>query len=445
MAEKERDLGFSWGPGETNGIFRQSSSSHYTAPPAEKERIIGTWEDGRKAALIAPATMPLPSAYGNYVGKEYLSGSIGSRQTFNPVYHTKLQGESIALLLWFKKYTITEPQGWLTYPFWRHAFPTMTQQPVSATEVSAFHRSHPVGLDVRARAWHNMQPRFDSDVSLINTLYELKDFKYAVSQLLKKNKKDTSLLDESIRGINKLVKNVVRDPSRPIAGAWLAYHLAYLPTIKDATAILNQINNLVRDEQRKFSDEGESLQTSHYSEDLGSVETGSVGTGNYYWRTLGVHQSTKFTATLQYTYNYKMRDTADAWRKYWGLNGSFEAFWNMIPFSFVADYFVGIGKSIRAMEHDPNVDLTQHVYGESIKTSVSRGYYINSDTRGLVTCCNRNVQRDADNTGLLLVGYKGSIYDRYRTAPYFGPAPPKRKVPKTKQLLTMAALVRCIL
>lgn len=403
--------------------------------------IVAMWENGRKNAISNQ--LVVPTSYKSKVGWERISGTVGSRQTYNPVCHTKLMGVNRAFLMYHARYIYTNPQMWYVEPYHRHAFPS-TLVDITPSQLLAKHASRPADLTVRARAWHNMQPRFVSDVNLLNTLFELKDFKYAATQLVRSGLK-RSLLEDASRMVNSLMRDRRIDLSRPAASAWLAYHLAYLPTVKDATSILNQINNMVRDEQRKFSDEGQSLQTTHYSENLGLEESGAVGAGNYYWRTLGSVNSTKFTATLQYTYNYKMRDTVDAWRKYWGLNGSFEAFWNMIPFSFVADYFVGIGRSIRAMEHDQNVDLTTWIYGESIKTTFSTGYYINSDTRDMVTCVGGNVRIDAENFGLLLAGYEGTHYHRIRTVPYYGPALPKFKVPKTKQFLTMAALVRCIL
>lgn len=436
--DKERPTTLNWGPGAKDMKYYATSRSAYSPPSPSDVVIIAEWESGRSKAT---SDLVVPPVYQTKVGWERISGSTGSRQTYNPVCHTKLQGINRAYLYYTRAFNVS--RLWHNGSYWRDSFPsTLIDIPLSTLYKK--HQSRPADLTVRARAWHNMQPRFESDVKLLNTLFELKDFRYATTQLLRSGLKG-SLLEDAQRAVNKLLRDVRTDLSRPAAGAWLTYHLAYLPTVKDATAILNQINNTVRDEQRKFAEEGESLQTSHYSENLGLEQSGVVGTRNYYWVTIGTVSQSIFTATLQYTYNYKMRDTVDAWRRYWGLNSSFEAFWNMIPFSFVADYFVGIGRSIRAMEHDPNVDLTSYVYGESIKTTLATGRYINSDTRDMVTCVGGRVRRDAANFGLLLAGYEGTHYERIRTVPYYGPALPSFKVPKTKQFLTMAALVRCIL
>lgn len=438
--DKERSTTLNWGPKATDNKYKATSSFTYTPPPTDDE-IVALWESGRTSAT---ALLGVPTVYRSKVGWERISGTTGSRQTYNPVCHTKLLGMNRAALLYFKRYDVsTFSGGCYYYPYYRLAFPT-TLVDVSNSQLIAKHLSRPVDQAVRARAWHNLQPRFESDVKLLNTLFELKDFRYATTQLLRSGLKG-SLLEDASKAVNKLMRDTRIDLSRPAAGAWLTYHLAYLPTVKDATAILNQINNTVRDEQRRFAEEGESLQTSHYSEDLGLEESGAKGALNYYWQTLGSFNRTKFTATLQYTYNYKMRDTVDAWRKYWGLNSSFEAFWNMIPLSFVVDYFVGIGRSIRAMERDPNVNLSSYVYGESTKTTFSTGKFINSDTRDMVTCVGGTIRRDVENYGLLLSGYEGTHYERIRTVPYYGPVSPRFKVPNTKQFLTMAALIRCIL
>lgn len=437
--DKERLTYLNWGSEASDKRYNATSSQTLNPPPDRDDIVRQQWELGQAGA--SSMSLLVPTLYQNKVGWERISGTTGSRQTFNPVLHTKIQGVNNAYLFYQQKYN--DRKTWYHGPYYRHPFPSSLVD-ISPQALLAKHQSRPVELAVRARAWHSMQPRFESDVKLLNTLFELKDFKYAATQLLKSGLK-RSLLEDASDFVNKLWRDRRIDLSRPLAGSWLAYQLAVLPTIKDATAILSEINSIVLEKQRQFSEDGEYIQTSHFSEPLGIEETGSTGTGNYYWRSLGTYSETKFTATYQYTYKYKMRDTIDAWRKYWGLNSSFEAFWNMIPFSFVADYFVGIGKSIRAMERDPNVVAETFCYGESVKTTFSTGYYINSDTRDMVTCFHGDVRRGDSNHGLLLTGYQGTHYHRYKTAPYYGPALPKIKVPKTKQLLTMAALARCIL
>jgi hypothetical protein len=283
-----------------------------------------------------------------------------------------------------------------------------------------------------------MQPRFEGEVSMLNFLFELKDFKdlmkYIVRPKMAYNK------------ISKLLRSPPKgfDPSKPAAGAYLSWQLALKPLLSDLTGIHAQLAQLVRTLQQDFKLAGSEEQSSHYSEILDSVSSLTPGTGNYYNFSTGTYQQTKFTATLHYNYAYKMRGTVDAICKYWGLKPNPEVFWNAIPFSFIMDYFIQIGKSLHAMQTDKNVQLQVNDYAESLVTRLSSGKIISDDDGICSVVLDDKEMSGAQAANKLVSGLEGTIYERRVTRPDYGPALPRIKKPSGKQGLTMAAIVRCL-
>lgn len=299
----------------------------------------------------------------------------------------------------------------------------------------------------RARAWHNMQPRFEGKVSVLNFLYELKDFRDIAKYLFKSDNRP--ILRDLRKLFSKRRPNLMpKDPSAGIATGILINNFMVQPLIKDISSMMLQASVIVREAQQQFDADGSTWQKSHYSEEIYRKETTTVGANNNYWQKSGTMDITKFTATLRYQYDYTMRDTVDAWMKYWGLCGSFEAWWNMIPFSFLVDYFVQVGNSIHAMEHDPNVDLLQYEYGESLLTEYNSGIITTGDPRHyelVLDGKSYSTTRGDRIRDRLIAGSRGSIFTRERRTPYYGPATPRLKWPSSTQTLNIAALVRCLL
>lgn len=375
-------------------------------------------------------------------GHEQISWRSGYKELYNPCHHIRSRLVNLPYRALFERYRY--PTTIYVNRYFR--FDTPNLYPYFLRDIQ-----HP-DVDyqaARARAWHNMQPRFEGKISLINFLYELKDFRDIAKYVLKNGQaiKDLRKLLDALAGYRH--KNLhPTDPTRGIATAILVNNFAIQPLIKDITTMFNQMNIIVREAQQQFQESGSDFQKSHYSEEIHRVDSRSAQTANNnYWYSSGFLRTTKFTATLRYKYDYSMRDTIDAWMKYWGLCGSFEAFWNMIPFSFLVDYFVRIGNSIHAMEHDPRVTLTEYHYGESLKTLFWNGITTRRDPRLKVLVVDGKVflQADGNIPETLLSGIEGSMYSRVPRTPYYGPATPRLKLPSTTQTLNICALLRCLL
>lgn len=289
-----------------------------------------------------------------------------------------------------------------------------------------------------SRAWWTMQPRFEGRISMINFLYELKD----VKQLAKEGLRLLHSLKNLRRTWERLKRAFSRggvDPTKPAAELYLMKEFGIDPLLKDLSDIMSQICEKVKEVQDAFKDKGEHENVRHYTEDLYISEEMSTPAATGLTVT-GTRVKTTFNATMSYYYDYKTRDLSQAFLKYWGLSGSAEALWNMIPFSFLVDYFIGIGKALHTMEVDPNVRLRDYLYCESLKTTANAGVYLKKGSRiaSAIFC----VDGELSSEGALVTGYEVTRYDRYPTIPNKGVALPRLNNLSDRQLLNMGALLR---
>jgi hypothetical protein len=283
-------------------------------------------------------------------------------------------------------------------------------------------------------AWAVMQPRFEGDISMFNFLLELKDVRELL-HLLKA--KPLRKLRNFFRRKRKLF-----DPTKPIAQAHLTNEFALKPLLSDIYTIVCQINQNVLDAQSDFADAGLGRNARHYSETAVIDDTGfTANTYRYYNQGSGVIEWQRFTATMEYSYQYSARSSIDAFMRYWGLTPSWEAIWNAIPFSFVVDYFIKVGNSIAAMEKDPNVELELHQYCESILSKRQTGSFFIKERalRGTIISDGRSVQDEY----FLHSGRETSLYTRRVAAPNKGAVLPRISMLSSKQGANLAALLRC--
>lgn len=420
----------------------ESNLSQYFATFDDPVYWIGRYNAGM---LLRNKLLTLP--YTDW-GAEEIEWQSGGRDRYNPCRHRKVNRVNLPYALCYIRDGY--PARVLLASYMRKAQPSYVQWALSSMV-------HPETdyQGVKARAWHSMQPRFEGEVSMLNFLFELKDFRDCAKFIFKKDNlgKIAKLRDMFNRLALATKTTKIRKgyylykphiPDGDVAGYWLTYQLAIKPFLSDIGKIFLQMSLIVKEAQDKFMKDGEVYQTSHYSEEINRSESMAYGSGNNYYYKYGTQNFTKFTATLRYKYDYSNRNTFDAWMKYWGMNPSFTVFWNAIPFTFIADYVVRIGNSIRAMEHDPNVRIHDWTYGESLKTRYQAGYVTTGDTRFKVLVLDGSFIT-GNKADRILSGCEGSIYTRGVRTPYYGPATPRFNKPTGTQFLNVAALARCFL
>jgi hypothetical protein len=307
--------------------------------------------------------------------------------------------------------------------------------PTSGSAQTPLDKHTPVDWsDAQRYAWHEMQPRFEGDISMFNFLLELRDFRQ-LAKLLRQ--KPLRKLRNYFRRLRKSL-----DPSRPLAEAHLMNEFALKPLLADIVKITCQLEEIVQNVQDEFAEAGQGRNSRHWSEtrviDDADLTYGGYG---YYYRAIGDAEVQKFTATMEYSYKYSARSSIDAFMRYWGLIPTTEAVWNAIPFSFVVDYFVKVGNSIAAMEKDPNVDVLMTQYCESILSKRTSGIHLLLDKyhEGILVI-DGNLTSDQIN---LVSGYESSLYTRRVCRPNKGAVLPRVSPMSSRQGLNLAALLRC--
>lgn len=366
------------------------------------------------------------------VGIEAFDSTKRKSPHYNNCLHTRYRGVNLPYLAVY----CPGLTGYRTQ-FYRFPFPslsTMQATPEIVYEYSSAQR----------RAWWHMQPRFEGEISMLNFLFELKDFRDLAKYVLKADK------IRSFRKFGTFVRKHMHDPkfydpTRPAAAIWLSWHLNWEQLFKDCSTICAQMITLAREAEVKYKRLGTTRQKSHYSEVLYD-ETDFPASGFYgglYYNS-GGHRRVVFNASMQYHYAYSMRSVTNGFQKYWGLELTADAFWNAIPFSFVADYWLRVSDSLHAMDVDPHTDLRLNEYCESILDVHTQGHHVSPDYG-----YNKLVIVDGDyhkppTYPILISGAERSYFRRVRTSPNCGPALPKLHFPSGQNALTMAALVRCL-
>lgn len=312
--------------------------------------------------------------------------------------------------------------------FWRQA------NSAQSLPASVNHHAFADLSAAQSRAWHEMQPEFEGNVSMINFLYELGEVKALLRDSLLAIKHVRNFLTRLRRGSIKKI-----DVTKPIAEAHLQYNFGIKPLVDDITTIATQLYTKVIELQAQFALDGLHNNVRHYSETQVFSSTLPAESGVGF---ATVFQS-KFTATMDYSYEYELRSSTAALIRYWGLELSAEAIWNALPFSFLLDYFIKIGKAISQMEHDPNVTLKLARYGESLKTTNSVGYHVQFISG---VDWPYIINGYATYGGIhLLMGAETKLYTRQPTMPNKGIAIPMIGHLNDKKMANMAALLRCFL
>lgn len=304
------------------------------------------------------------------------------------------------------------------------------------------------------RAWWSMQPRFESELSLLNFIYELKDFKSLVKHATKW--RETS---EKVRKLNNHIRRYIgrgnssSNAGQTLAGAtkalsqgWLMYQFAIKPLINDMANCLAIWRATVVQAQKEFAARGLARQLSHYSESLGEIHSGTWGSGQLAWLFTGAYQHAYFTATLEYTFDYKSRVGWDMYRKYLGMNLTAGVIWEGTPWSFLVDYFFKIGDAIHMASVDPNVSLNVLQYCESMLHTAHCGQAANpqNDLVKIFYCPSHSKGKEISEhaTYIPINGYRHTIYERKLASPNKGVAWPRYQLPGKTQVWNMVALVR---
>lgn len=318
---------------------------------------------------------------------------------------------------------------------------------------------------LRAEAYWTLRPKFEGELSMLNFLFELKDFK-DIAKLLFKRGRGNPLreLSDALAGykrsqnaVNQAIKNAPgaalssfgKAPTKIGSQGLLSYNFAIKPLIADLSDIFKQMHQMVDEAERLFLENGKGTRR-YFSKWFDPVATLTTPTSETYaWFSQGTSMRGVFTAKASMTYDYTPRSKFNRTCDYWGLVPTAEAVWNALPFSFLVDYFFTVGKSLQMMRKDMNLSNYHLVsYSESVAAYYDFGRFISSPASGTnlgLVVDDKYYPSIEHDRAVLHDGCACSFYQREFPPAYYGPALPQFKLPNSSQTLNMLALARCML
>lgn len=452
---KSRSLNPYYGDLPTPLYNTWSTSGHiYTSPKYQDylENIGGHYVEGRTAA----ATSAIGFAG---VGLEEFWSTTRRKPKFNECVHLKEQLINIPYAIATCNLPEYPLEAWRRYSFTRYYRQHMAGVTLDSVKDLLIVPWNDPRLDaMKRRAYWSMQPRFESEISMLNFIYELKDFRNLAQSVLSIAR--GGLLQKLWHLRSKMTQfskaNTAMQQALKTASAsssiWaeiiLQINFAIKPLISDIESIFKAARVVEEMVQDEFVRRGHEAQKSHYTETLDEKYTGTWGTNNNRMWFTGRRAKSTFTATLEYSYTVKLREGWELIRRVWGLDITAEVIWNGLPFSFLLDYFYQVGKAIRNMQLDPNVDTHIFQYCESLNSTLFYGKAINTADSLVMKFYAPTLNKGKDlRLGFTTIcGAEATHYHRRIDVPINrGTALPRPKGPSKDQLWNIAALIRGIM
>jgi len=288
---------------------------------------------------------------------------------------------------WYDKFHAPRLWWYSDAPFGPRENPTFGLPPLYAPSVSSF-VPLPDGTNLFVqKALCSMLPGIKPDLSLVNSIIELKDFKS---------------LPKTVKRINSLVvkgKATLRQVMKASADAFLQKEFNIMPLLQDICDIVNVMYNTRKKIENLLRRENTTL-TRHYTAEL-STQDGNVDVWtptakpmiaspyNTYmvWtvsdRVIGssaMKRTVKWGkcqlhAEIQYSYRFNalQRELANVlgFLDALGVNLNPAIIWNAIPWSFVVDWVFGVSRWLNTLQI-ANMKPVTHIHQFLYSVSYSR-------------------------------------------------------------------------
>lgn len=298
-----------------------------------------------------------------------------------------------------------------------YALPVLNNESAGADFVPA-----PVNAEqLNATALRSMLPLIRPELSILNSIYELKDFKstaLGIKRLLSDPRlglTNFKILLRSLKGSNTSM--TLKRLLRASASGYLNLKFNYLSLLSDICSVYRALQRTQKRINALVSRSGRP-QTSHFStfwyEFLDDNHTNAKQGGFkalYEWSHPGVfsevnlpcwvtyerqvlYEPTTFHAELQYNYNYTGYQVANAqllgFLDAFGLNLNPAIIWNAIPWSFVIDWVLGVSRALNQMaltNMEPKINILQYLWSVRrarsiyLKGKVAAQIYYSSSTK----------------------------------------------------------------
>lgn len=249
-----------------------------------------------------------------------------------------------------------------------------------------------------SRALKHMLPLIKAELSLPNSLYELKDFKRPVKNIIafvQSGGFKSAISELSSGRMNSVARRTLRltgegpdnwsfrDVARIVSSGYLQWRFNLAPLISDIRAICTALS---RAEKRinAFLAQAGRPQNKHWMfrlDEFTSPPTDESTGGYWDWHSQNqtmqtlyarrdVHyEPTVFHAQLQYNYNYTAFQVANArWLGMLdalGVNLNPSIIWNAVPWTFVVDWVIGISRfldSMKTLNMQPQINIRRFLW-----------------------------------------------------------------------------------
>lgn len=224
--------------------------------------------------------------------------------------------------------------------------------------------------DLHARAYDSMWPGIRSEVSILNALYELKDFKRLLPFL---NRLSTSIPSIIVRFKRKWSsassRATLRELLRLTSEGYLTSEFAIRPLLSDLTGLFKAMESARRQLKKLIDDEGkvrrryfvanvpDFFETFDVNETVALAQTYS-GTKIRCIHSEGADGPPVFRSRLEYSFSLPghVRAHAEllALLDVLGVNLNPQIIWNALPWSFVVDWVIGVNRWLSNFK-TPNV------------------------------------------------------------------------------------------
>lgn len=185
----------------------------------------------------------------------------------------------------------------------------------------------------------------------------LSDFGRTVSMVRRPFKASLSLLDQMIRYKNKRLGKTAASAAKATSDAWLEYRYGWKPLILDGEAAIKEASTFTGNLRQRRLVARSSVPFQRTISDTQRVEGGLPQVTAA--EVIGTYRHTG-SASAGVVYEVKNRTTAEGLLAALGMRPSDmpATLWEVIPFSFVVDWFTNCGSWIRAVTPSPDVTIS---------------------------------------------------------------------------------------
>lgn len=224
-----------------------------------------------------------------------------------------------------------------------------------------------------------MMPSLSDGDSLVNFLFELKDFKHLSKGILNRFWHRNATTRMGFAGIKDTLWDAFgqqpwnakkRTPWRNWPNVYLSWKLAWEPFVNDCTSLLNKFLNFEK-KIREFERRANQPQQRYYGKTFDVDPPGGSFSSDWTeWSDYGLYavqrrtrksevstNKVRLTATMRYNYVLppelsSLGKALGAKLDVLGINGNPAIVWNAIPFSFVVDWFYNVGGYLEGLRFD---------------------------------------------------------------------------------------------